>query len=107
MKSYLGKSELFGQVSDNLHISSTIAPVRVEALRHRRPSRTLDSGSCGMTPDREMDAKQTAAELFLASFEGDYEDEPAWDAVRALRRRNDDEVFQLAAAYAQSGTPKH
>jgi len=60
-----------------------------------------------MTPDREMDAKQTAAELFLASFEGDCEDEPAWDAVRALRRRNDDEVFQLAAAYAQSGTPKH
>ena len=60
-----------------------------------------------MTPDREMDADKTAAELFSASFEGDVEDEPAWDAVRALRRRNDDEVFQLAAAYAQSGTPKH
>jgi len=54
-----------------------------------------------------MDAKQTAAELFLASFEGDYEDGPAWDAVRALRRRNENEVFQLAEAYAQSGTPKH
>jgi HEAT repeat protein len=60
-----------------------------------------------MTPDREMDANKTAAELFSASFEGDYEDEPAWDAVRALRRRNDDEVFQLAATFAQSGTPKH
>ena len=45
-----------------------------------------------MTPDREMDANKTAAELFSASFEGDHEDEPAWDAVRALRRRNDDEV---------------
>jgi HEAT repeat protein len=54
-----------------------------------------------------MNANKTAAELFSTSFEGDYEAEPAWDAVRALRRRNDDEVFQLAATYSQSGTPKH
>jgi HEAT repeat protein len=60
-----------------------------------------------LNPDREIDANKTAAELFSASFDGDDDDEPAWDAVRALRWRNDDEVFELAAAYAQSGTPKH
>lgn len=59
-----------------------------------------------MEVDRDKDAK-TAHELFLASFEGDYDDEGPWDAVRELRRRNTDEVFQLAAGYCRSETPKH
>jgi hypothetical protein len=29
----------------------------------------------------------TAAELFAASFVGDYDDEAAWDALSTLRRR--------------------
>jgi HEAT repeat protein len=49
---------------------------------------------------------KTAEELFLESFEGDYDDEAPWDAVRALRLRNTEDVFQLAVAYCRSETPK-
>ncbi len=56
---------------------------------------------------RESDSVKTAAELFSASFEGDYEDEQPWDAVGVLRRRNSDEVFQLAAAYCRSDMSIH
>jgi hypothetical protein len=49
----------------------------------------------------------TSDELFRASFEGDHDDDAPWDAVHALRKRNTDEVFQLASAYCLSETPKH
>jgi HEAT repeat protein len=58
-----------------------------------------------MSSDRETDELKTTEELFSASFEGDYDDEAPWDAVRALRQRNDDEVFHLAMAYSRSETP--
>jgi hypothetical protein len=51
------------------------------------------------------DAVKTSEDLFLASFEGGYEDEAPWDAVRALRHRNTAEVFKLASAYCRSGKP--
>jgi HEAT repeat protein len=50
---------------------------------------------------------KTAGELFLESFKGEYDDEAPWDAVRVLRNRNSDEVFELAAAYCRSEIPKH
>jgi HEAT repeat protein len=49
---------------------------------------------------------ETANELFLTSFEGDYDDEIAWNAVRSLRQLGTEEVFQLAAAYCRSDSPK-
>lgn len=49
-----------------------------------------------------MDEQRTNEELFQAGLQGDYEDEAAWDAVRALRRQNTDEVFKLAVHYCQS-----
>lgn len=49
----------------------------------------------------------SAAELFSASFEGDYEDEQPWEAVGVLRLLNSDEVFQLAVAYCRSEIPIH
>lgn len=58
-----------------------------------------------MSSDRESDATKSAEELFSTSFEGDYDDEAPWDAVRALRLRGGDEVFRLAAAYSRSETP--
>ena len=54
----------------------------------------------------DEDAMKTADELFLDSFKGEYDDEGPWEAVRVLRNRNTDEVFQLAAAYCQSEIPK-
>jgi hypothetical protein len=48
----------------------------------------------------------TTEELFQASLLGDYEDEAAWDAVRALRRRGTAEVFQMAVHYCQSQVPR-
>lgn len=55
----------------------------------------------------ESNSVKTAEELFSASFEGDYDDEQPWDAVGELRRRNSDDVFQLAAAYCRSEVPIH
>jgi len=48
------------------------------------------------------DDQRTTSELFQASLEGDYDDEAAWDAVRALRPRNTDEVFQAALDHTRS-----
>jgi len=78
----------------------------VHRLRSRVPSPTLDGGKVSLR-SRESDSVKTAAELFSASFEGDYEDEQPWDAVGVLRRRNSDEVFQLAAAYCRSDMSIH
>src|ERR1700733_12196127 len=50
---------------------------------------------------------ETVDELFLASFEGDYDDESAWNAVASLRQCNTEEVFQLAVTYSRSSFPKH
>ncbi len=58
-----------------------------------------------MNPD--SDAMKTADELFITSFEGDDDDEGAWHAVRSLRQRDTDDVFQLAEAYSRSEVPKH
>jgi len=55
----------------------------------------------------ESDSIKTTEELFSASFEGDYDDEQPWKAVGELRRRNSDDVFQLAAAYCRSEVPIH
>ena len=60
-----------------------------------------------MSSDRELDATRTAEELFSASFEGDYDDDVAWEAVHTLRLRDGDEVYQLAVAYARSEMPIH
>jgi hypothetical protein len=55
---------------------------------------------------QHKDAAKSSAELFLASFEGDADDDASWDAVRALRQRNTDEVFLLASAYCCSAEPR-
>lgn len=60
-----------------------------------------------MNIDRDQGTAMTSCELFLASFEGNYDDEAPWEAVRILRRRNTEEVFQLASGYCRSETPKH
>jgi len=52
--------------------------------------------------DERVFDERTTEELFQASLEGDYDDEAAWDAVCALRRRNTEEVFQVAVWYCQS-----
>ncbi len=44
-------------------------------------------------------------ELFLASFEGDYDDAEPWAAIRELRLRNTEPVFQIAASYCRSALP--
>lgn len=51
------------------------------------------------------DERRTNEELFQASFQGDYEDEAAWDAVAALRLRGTEEVFQLARDFCKSEVP--
>ena len=49
----------------------------------------------------EADAA-SSEELFLTSFEGEYDDEKPWEAVRALRLRGGEEVFRLAVTYSKS-----
>src|SRR2546423_14299928 len=86
---------------------SCLGTVRTgEPLRSRMPSLTLDAGKVRVNSERKPDAMKTE-ELFAASFVGDYDDEQPWDAVGALRRRNSEEVFQLAAAYCRSELPIH
>jgi hypothetical protein len=63
------------------------------------------SQHCASLLNVESDMK-TTEELFRTSFEGDYDDEAAWDAVSSLRRRNTDEVFQSAVEYSDSKAPK-
>ncbi len=49
--------------------------------------------------------ERTDEELFLATLEGDYEDEAPWAAVSELRRRNTEAVCRLAVAYCGSEVP--
>jgi len=49
------------------------------------------------------DENSSNEEPFQASLQEDYEDDAAWDAVAALRRRGTEEVFQLAIRYCKSG----
>ncbi|MGA2214105.1 MAG: HEAT repeat domain-containing protein [Bryobacteraceae bacterium] len=51
------------------------------------------------------DEHRTNQELFQGSLQEDYDDEAAWDAVRALRGRGTEEVFQLAVQYCKSAVP--
>jgi HEAT repeat protein len=51
------------------------------------------------------DDSKATQELFEASLKGDYDDEAAWDAVRVLRLRNSEEVFDLAVRYCGSSVP--
>jgi hypothetical protein len=43
--------------------------------------------------------------LFARTILGDYEDEDAWDAVRALPRDGSRELFEYAAAWCLSDDP--
>jgi HEAT repeat protein len=52
----------------------------------------------------EADAA-SSEELFLTSFEGEYDDEKPREAVRALRLRGGEEVFRLAVMYTKSEYP--
>lgn len=49
-----------------------------------------------------METDQSIEELFLASFQGDYDDDAPWSAVKELRRRNPPDVFKLAVHYSRS-----
>jgi hypothetical protein len=51
------------------------------------------------------DDQRTTEELFEASLVDDYDDEAGWDAIRVLRHRNREEVFQFAVRYCQSPVP--
>jgi len=44
-------------------------------------------------------------ELFARALRGEYDDEPAWEAVRALRRIGSCEVFDRAADWCRSNDP--
>lgn len=57
-----------------------------------------------MDSHAEADAA-TSEELFLSSFEGEYDEEKPWEAVRALRLRGGEEVFRLAVTYGKSERP--
>jgi len=48
---------------------------------------------------------KTAEELFLDTFQGDYDDDAPWSAVTELRRRNSPDVFKLAINYSRSWVP--
>jgi HEAT repeat protein len=54
---------------------------------------------------RFEDDSRTAQELFQVALQGDYDDEEAWDAVRFLRLRGTEEIFQLAVQYTRSSVP--
>jgi HEAT repeat protein len=49
---------------------------------------------------------RSADGLFMATLEGDYEDDTPWQAVAVLRLRGTAEVFGLAVEYTRSGKPK-
>jgi HEAT repeat protein len=52
------------------------------------------------------DDPRTAAELFEAALQGDYEDEQAWTAVKVLRMRATPLVLELALQQCGSSDPK-
>jgi HEAT repeat protein len=53
----------------------------------------------------ELERKSTK-ELFLATLEGGYDDDSAWEAVTVLRLRGTPEVFELAKRHCASENPK-
>jgi HEAT repeats len=55
---------------------------------------------------RFEDDSRTAEELFQIAFQGDPGDEEVQDAIRFLRIRNTEEIFQLAVRYSQSAEPR-
>lgn len=55
---------------------------------------------------RFEDDSKTAEELFQIAFQRDPEDEEVSDAIRFLRIRNTEEIFQPWARYAQSVEPR-
>jgi HEAT repeat protein len=64
------------------------------------------SGPNPLTPGKggysRADDPRSNEELFGAAFEGDYDDDAPWNAVRALRLRGTPEIFELAKRYAES-----
>src|ERR1700683_2034238 len=51
------------------------------------------------------DDNRTSEDLFAATLLGDSEDEKAWDAVKTLRLRGTQEVFEIAKRYCRSHDP--
>src|SRR5689334_25282396 len=51
-----------------------------------------------------MDSREID-QLFAQTLKGDYDDESAWEAVRALRRIGSREVFDRAATWCNSENP--
>ena len=49
---------------------------------------------------------RSTEDLFLASLEGEYDDDTAWEAVSVLRLRGLPEVFEVARCYCDSENPK-
>jgi HEAT repeat protein len=45
--------------------------------------------------------------IFQRTLEGDYEDDPSWDAVNQLRRLGTREVFDIAKEWCESPDPLH
>jgi len=48
------------------------------------------------------DDPRSNEQLFLAAFEGNYDDDTPWNAVRVLRLRGTPEIFELAKRYSES-----
>jgi HEAT repeat protein len=53
----------------------------------------------------ELERKSTE-ELFVATLEGEYDDDAPWEAVSVLRLRGTSEVFEVARSYCQSDNPR-
>jgi HEAT repeat protein len=70
---------------------------REEPLAAAALSTTTSSAS---TTDQRSDD-----ELFLATLQGEYEDDAPWSAVTELRRRNTEAVFHLAVGFCESQAP--
>jgi HEAT repeat protein len=50
--------------------------------------------------------RKSTEELFLATLEGEYDDDAAWEAVTTLRLRGLPEVFEVARRYCESENAK-
>jgi len=55
--------------------------------------------------DARVEDSRTNDELFQATLLEDYDDQAAWDAVRALQMRGTEEVFHLAVRSCESAVP--
>jgi HEAT repeat protein len=64
------------------------------------------SGPNSLTPGTEgyprVEDLRSNEQLFGAAFEGDYDDDAPWNAVRVLRLRGTPEIFELAKGHAES-----